>query len=358
MIKSETVMIKWNPRIKKHYTMLGYSYTKMGDEFEVKVEDLTKGSNVYVDLVCDYCTKTFPRAWYHHVKQKENDMKKGLQDCDCCDDCKNIKVEESNIINYGSKNVMSNEEVYNKYVKSIQAKFGVSNNFERLEVKEHIKDYWESNPEEFKERNEKIINTTLEKYGVENIFQSEETKVKIKATLINKYGVDNPMKNEEIKFASLKTRAITTYENGTKVSTQQKHINELLGWELNYPIDNVNLDCANVDSKIYLEYNGSGHWLSVEIGNVSLEDFNRKEMQRQYFLNKKGWKLIRLNSKKDMLPNDNELLEVIIECINYLNNGHSWIEINIDDNKLICSQFEKDLKFNSLKRMYKQKEVV
>ena len=36
----KTVKIKWNSRIKKHYEELGYVYTKMGEEFEVKIEDL------------------------------------------------------------------------------------------------------------------------------------------------------------------------------------------------------------------------------------------------------------------------------------------------------------------------------
>ena len=52
---SKTVKIKWSPRTKKHYEELGYIYTKIGDEFEVKVEDLTKGSNEKVECFCDNC---------------------------------------------------------------------------------------------------------------------------------------------------------------------------------------------------------------------------------------------------------------------------------------------------------------
>ena len=45
---SKTVKVKWNGRTKKQYESLGYVFTNTGDEFEVKVEDLLKGSNVKI----------------------------------------------------------------------------------------------------------------------------------------------------------------------------------------------------------------------------------------------------------------------------------------------------------------------
>lgn len=41
--------------------------------------------------------------------------------------------------------------------------------------------------------------TTIEKYGVENVSQSDGIKDKKRQTLIRNYGVDNPLKSEEIK---------------------------------------------------------------------------------------------------------------------------------------------------------------
>ena len=52
---SKSVKIKWNASIKKYYEGLGYVYTKMGDEFEVDIKDLQKGSNVKVCCICDNC---------------------------------------------------------------------------------------------------------------------------------------------------------------------------------------------------------------------------------------------------------------------------------------------------------------
>jgi len=53
MIITKTVSIKWSRRIKKWYEEKGYIFTKMGDEFEIKVEDLTSGSHVAVGVKCD-----------------------------------------------------------------------------------------------------------------------------------------------------------------------------------------------------------------------------------------------------------------------------------------------------------------
>ncbi len=45
---------------------------------------------------------------------------------------------------------------------------------------------------------EKVKNTCLLKYGVENPYQAEEIKEKIKQTNIDRFGVDNPLKNKEL----------------------------------------------------------------------------------------------------------------------------------------------------------------
>jgi hypothetical protein len=50
-----------------------------------------------------------------------------------------------------------------------------------------------------KEILDKRKKTNLERYGVENTFQSEEKKEKSRKTNIKRYGVENPMQSEEIK---------------------------------------------------------------------------------------------------------------------------------------------------------------
>jgi hypothetical protein len=53
MLLSETVIVKWNPNNKKYYENLGYKWTKQGDIFHVKIEDISKGTRVFVNVKCD-----------------------------------------------------------------------------------------------------------------------------------------------------------------------------------------------------------------------------------------------------------------------------------------------------------------
>ena len=71
---TKTVMVKWNGKTKRHYEDLGYLYTRIGDEFEVKIEDLTKGSNVKVKCKCDGCGKDLFWSYndYNHNTPKLN----------------------------------------------------------------------------------------------------------------------------------------------------------------------------------------------------------------------------------------------------------------------------------------------
>jgi hypothetical protein len=48
-------------------------------------------------------------------------------------------------------------------------------------------------------RKEKMKVTCLEKYGVENIFQSQEIKEKMKVTCLEKYGVEHPLQSQKVK---------------------------------------------------------------------------------------------------------------------------------------------------------------
>lgn len=52
---------------------------------------------------------------------------------------------------------------------------------------------------------EKLKKTCLEKYGVENVFQSEIHKEKIKKACLEKYGVENIMQNKDVQEKIKKT---------------------------------------------------------------------------------------------------------------------------------------------------------
>ena len=65
---TKVVKVKWVTKTKKHYESLGYKYTKMYDEFEAKVEDLSKGSEIKLKCICDNCKKEL--NWSYKVYKK------------------------------------------------------------------------------------------------------------------------------------------------------------------------------------------------------------------------------------------------------------------------------------------------
>jgi len=147
----------------------------------------------------------------------------------------------------------------------------------------------------------------------------------------------------------------TMYENGTQqCSTQQRYIHSLIGGELNYPIKESSLDIAFINDKLYVEYDGGGHDLSVKLESTTQDEFDKKERNRRYALYRSGWKEIRIISKKDYLPNDNIILEMVNYAKEYLNTGHSWIKFDIDNQLVKCSQFNIKYNYNTLRRINKE----
>lgn len=50
MILTKELDIKWAPSSKKYYEEKGYKFTKLGDTFTVKVEDLSRSSHHKVKI--------------------------------------------------------------------------------------------------------------------------------------------------------------------------------------------------------------------------------------------------------------------------------------------------------------------
>jgi len=79
---TKTVNIKWSSNNKKYYENKGYIFTKMGNEFEVKVEDLTNSSGVKVDIECDGCGKPLKGIqWNEYRKNYEKRSKYYCRNC-------------------------------------------------------------------------------------------------------------------------------------------------------------------------------------------------------------------------------------------------------------------------------------
>jgi len=222
MLISDWVKVKWNPANIKHFKSKGYFYTKMGDEFLVKVEDLSEGSNIDILVLCDYCGIIINRSYNDYLSKNIN----SIVHKDCCKKCKSIKIKESNMIIYNVDSTNKLSEVKQKTKNTCLDKYGVECTFQSEKIKEKLKQ------------------TMLDKYGKKNYTQTKEYIDKTKQTCLDKYGVEFPSQNEEIQGEIRQS----FYKNGAcQTSSQQLYIYNLLkdnGYnvKLNYPLSRINLD--------------------------------------------------------------------------------------------------------------------
>lgn len=318
MIIDQNVMINWNNKHKKHYENNGYKFTKLNEPFLVNIEHLLPASKMEIKVKCDYCGNIFITKF---CNLKNNDYH-------ACKNCVKIKRKNTMLKIYGVENNMQREEIKLKRNKTNIIKYGGASPMASEAVRNKIKQ------------------NCLKKHGVTSYMHLEETKLKIKQTNLKKYGVDNPFKNDEIKKIIREKSNLTMYNNGTgPCSKQQKYIHNLLGGELNYPVGKCLLDIAFLENKIYLEYDGSGHrWWDKKYEKNGEKLAEYKDLKRTKYLNKQGWKLIRYISSKDVLLKDKDIIKIFNFCQDYLlNSNRSWIEINIDKNKIISKELNIDL---------------
>jgi hypothetical protein len=86
MLLTKTVIKKWNSKTKQWYINKGYPFTKIGNEFEIIIEDLTDGcSSTKVNIKCDCpdCNNPYlkPIKWQDYLKCVHEDGKYYCKKC-------------------------------------------------------------------------------------------------------------------------------------------------------------------------------------------------------------------------------------------------------------------------------------
>lgn len=349
MLISETAMVKWNAKNVKYYTDKGYTYTKKGDNFEVKIEDLSPYSTAIVEVLCDYCLEEGIQTIIlkPYSRYVQNNLNSIIHKDACVDSkCSGKKIKEVMMAKHGVECSLLTEHGKESFKNTMLDRYGVEHPLQVPEFKAKAEETFMNNygfisPLSCPEVQNKIKATNLERCGYEYLFSSPEIQEKNKQTNLERYGYENPFDNPEVQ----KQIREKLYENGTcPTSLTQLYIYNVLknnnyNVHLNYPVKTSNLDVAIPSQKIYIEYDGSGHNLQVIYGNMTQEEFDLREQRRWYALRDAGWREIRIVSQSDKIPKENKLLEIIKHCIEYLESGHSWIRLDIDEKSLISSQF-------------------
>ncbi|MGG0793853.1 hypothetical protein ABE137_07580, partial [Brevibacillus laterosporus] len=276
LISDQFIEMKWNPSNRKHYESKGYGFTKYKDKFLVKSSDLSPSSKMTVKIQCDFCETVFERKFTYYTEGKDNNDK------DSCKNCKGNRLVDTLKKKYGVTNTMQIAGVPEKIKSTCIAKYGVEHHLSSDKIKKNrkktlLEKYGVDHYSKTNEYKEKYKDTSIKKYGVKHPWLNKNIINKRVNTYLSNYGETNPMKNSKIKRKLLKR----LYENGkAPCSKQQKYIHNLIEGKLNYPVGTCLLDIAFPEEKIYVEYDGSGHELSVKFGSETKEKFDDRNKKR------------------------------------------------------------------------------
>ena len=368
-ILTKEVEIKlWGNNVK-HYHDLGYK-GKHGDIITVKTEDLTDGSNVKIKYLCDYCKKEVITTVYADYTRRIKETRKMA-----CRKCFIKKAEETTSIRYGVSSYAKTDKFQEIMQNIMQEKYGVQHYSQTQEYKEkwhntckerygedYRKQFINKAFETFREKTgydypsqspevrEKMVQSCIDHYGVNNPQLSLEVREQTARTNIERYGDSTPHQNEEVK----EKIAQTSYNNGSvPTSKQQFYLYNLYkliddSVKLNYPISHFNADICFLKEKLDIELDCGGHNLSVKTGQLTQEQFDQKEIIRDRVIKIEGYKIIRIKSKTSKLPHDKILLQMLLEAKQYFYKypNHSWIEFDIDNSAIYNAEYKNGILYD------------
>ena len=296
LVKDQVILTNWHPRNKKHLESKGYKYTHTGDPVSVKLEDMMQGSKCKVKVICDYCGKEFTKIYKDYFRNRKD------HPTDCCSECHTKKAAETNLIKYGGDSPACSKKVIEKIRETARKRYGVD---------------WPSKTEECQK---KVVQINLERFGVARVSQNKEIKDKIIKTNIKKFGGPSSLCDSRVRQKALRTMLkngnvpISQSEQdlidrlkiiyGTKNCTQQ------------YILDRISFDCLLVinDIKIDVEYDGI-YW----------HQDTHKDLRRDFFTMKNGFKVLRFRCKKGV-PDDDKIKESVCYLVN---NEHNRLVVDI-----------------------------
>lgn len=365
-IITKEVEIKPSGKSIQYYKKLGYD-AKWHESLMVKVEDLPSNSNVEVYVECDICGRENKTTYQHYIRSVENcgyytckhcnykkavETTKALYGVEYYTQTKEYKERAKNTCNfkYGKDYPSQVPEIREKMKKTLIAHYNVDNPTKSAEIRDIIKEtvrerYGVDSVSQLDFVKEKRKESTHKKFGVDYALQSMEVQKRKESTCIERFGVPHAMQCDEVKAKVAKTY----YMNGNvATSNQQRYLHTLFGGELNYHISYYNVDICFLKEKIVLEYDGGFHDGRVKLGQLTQKEFDQKELVRNKIINTEGYKIIRIKSCMDFLPQDTILLQMLSEAKQYLSKypNRSWIEFDIDNSIVRNAEYKNGIQYD------------
>lgn len=327
MILDEYVEVTMVGKNCKYYGDKGYP-NQYGSKIMVKIEDLATGAHVKVIAKCDICGAIHPIKYQDYLKNTQNNTRLYT-----CSKCKNIKYRETCKEKYGVEFATQSPKVKEKTKQTSLDKYGYTHFLQDPEIQKKRQttiqerygvSYMINTPEVKQRRKERCI----ELFGTENPFNSELCQEQIHLNNIKKFGGKSPMASQDIRNKVIQTMYC---HSSQKCSAQQKYLHNLYGGILNYPCSSYALDVYLPEYNLDIEYNGGGHDLSVQMHDISQQDFNIKEIIRGKTIRSMGINQMTIISSKDFLPKDTVLLSMLNQAVSFFNETeHHWITFDLD----------------------------
>lgn len=178
MFITSTIKISINPSNYGYYLKLGYTSIKCGELTEVKISDLSNGSHVKVGLQCPNCLSINYTA-YCLYKKHYNDINDYM--------CRTCKRESNLLQRKGVKNVFQLDDIKNKIKETNIKRYGVDNPSKSAAI----------------QKKKKISNNI--KFGCDWPLSNTEIRYNINKTVLDKYGVVNISQLQYVKDKKMKT---------------------------------------------------------------------------------------------------------------------------------------------------------
>ena len=272
----------------EYYRNLGYVFDN-GDEIEISPTELPIGSKVKIDVICDCCGKIYTienKAYIKHLKTHN-----GHNYCrNCYDKSPFLKRYRQSLIKEG-----------------VRDKYGVDNVFQSEEVKETIKE------------------SLLKKYGVDNPLKSDEIKKKVEETNLERYGYKVALNNPDIYAKAQETLLM----HGTqKCSSQQFEVyNIIKEYYKNAEECILNKPISRCSADISLKLNGI--LIDIEYDCEYWHKDTQADRKRDEFFKKQGYKILRIKSRRAIptIEQIDEMIQIL------LNSTFKYKEIIMPDYK-------------------------
>lgn len=320
-IITKEVEIVPSGRSVKHYRDLGYD-VKCRQPLMVKVEDLMGGSNAPIQYLCDYCNEEIITIVYADLMRRTKEVNKMA-----CKHCYPQKIKEVSLIRYGTTSYSKTEECKEKKKNTTKIRYEV----EHYSQTQEYKDKWDS--------------TCIDRYGESYRKQFMD---KAMETFCNRTGYNFPSQSPEVRSKMVQS----FYKNNTVITSKQQFYifnlyNKYWNAMLNYPVSYYNVDICFPEEKLIVEVDFGGHDLLVKTGNLTQEEFNQKEIIRNNTLKKEGYKQTHIISRKDLLPSDQVLLQMLSDARNYFaTTNHTWQTYDIDKSLLFNAEHKDGISYN------------